>query len=66
MELLPSSEEILSIDVDKIPRFIQDHAAAKTLSEMMRVLNDQLMTGDEFARAMAQRALEHMGFAAYA
>ncbi len=56
------AEDILSIEMDRVPGFIQEHTAAKTLSDLMRRLNEQMMTGDARARRMAERALEHLGF----
>lgn len=63
---MPSSEEILSIDQDHIADFIQEHASAKTLSTLMKQLNDALIAGDEAASQMAARALQHLGFPEYA
>jgi len=58
----PSPEEILSVTSDNIPAFIQRHADAKTLSEIVKRLNQDLMMGDETVSGVAARALHHMGF----
>lgn len=63
---MPSSEEILSIDSDKVAAFIQQHASAKTLSALIKQLNDALIAGDAAASQMASRALQHLGFPEYA
>ena len=59
----PSSREILQIEVERIADFIQHHANEKTLSGMIKRLNEDLMGGDETASDMASRALSHLGFA---
>ncbi|MBY4894847.1 hypothetical protein KUL25_18980 [Rhodobacteraceae bacterium N5(2021)] len=63
---MPSPEEILSIDREKIAAFIQDQASAKTLSPLVKQLNELLIAGDEAASHLAARALRHLGFAEYA
>lgn len=63
---MPSPEDILSIDRDHIAAFIQDQASAKTLSTLMKQLNDVLIAGDEAASQLAARALQHLGFPEYA
>ncbi|MBF9043453.1 hypothetical protein HKCCE4037_08950 [Rhodobacterales bacterium HKCCE4037] len=59
----PSPKEILQIDGDRIADFIQFHASQRTLSGLVKCLNDDLMGGDERASDMAARALSHLGFA---
>lgn len=61
-----SPEDILSIDHEEIAKFIQDQASAKTLSPLVRQLNDALITGDEGASHLAAKALRHLGFPEYA
>ncbi len=56
------AEDILSIEMDRVPGFIQEHTAAKTLSDLIRRLNDQMIDGDAMSRRMAEQALEHLGF----
>lgn len=63
---MPTPEDILSIDRAKIAEFIQDQAAAKTLSALVKHLNEVLIAGDEAASQMAGRALRHLGFPEYA
>lgn len=61
-----SPQEILSISSDKIAEFIQDQVSAKTLSALMKYLNEQLLVGDQGTSDLAARALEHLGFPQYA
>ncbi len=63
---MPSSEDILALGRDQIATFIQDHASAKTLSELIKRLNEELIAGDAAARELAARALQHLGFVEYA
>lgn len=63
---MPSPEEILLIDRESIADFIQKQATAKTLSALVKQLNELLIGGDEAARALAARALQHLGFPEYA
>lgn len=63
---MPSPQDILSIRSDQIAAFIQEHTAQKTLSTLVKQLNDMLMYGDEAARHLAARALRHLGFPDYA
>lgn len=58
---VPNSKDILSVTPDGIADFIMQHASAKTLSRMVKKLNSDLLDGDETARAMAARALDHLG-----
>lgn len=63
---MPSPEDILSIDSSKIADFIQDQAAAKRLSVLVKQLNDLLASGDTAASPLAAQALRHLGFPEYA
>ena len=63
---MPSPEDILSIDREEIAGFIQDQASAKTLSPLVRQLNEVLISGDEVASHLAAQALRHLGFPEYA
>lgn len=63
---MPNPEDILSIDRAEIADFIQDQASAKTLSPLVKQLNDLLITGDEDASRLAAKALRHLGFPEYA
>lgn len=58
----PSPEDILSVEADHIADFIKEHAGSRTLSRMVRGLNDTLMSGEPTAREMAAQALRHLGF----
>ena len=62
MPMTPAARDILSVDPDQIPHFIQSHASSRTLSVMVRRLNSELVEGDASARRMAQKALERLGF----
>lgn len=50
------------MEPDHVPEFIQSHASTKTLSQIVRRLNSDLIAGDETASEMAARALHHLGF----
>lgn len=63
---MPSPEDILSIDRAHVAKFIQDQAAAKKLTPLVKSLNKLLEAGDEASRNMAARALRHLGFPEYA
>lgn len=63
---MPSSEDILSLGRDQIAAFIQDQASARTLSDLVKRLNEELMVGDATAQDLAARALRHLGFVEYA
>ncbi|MCU4651265.1 hypothetical protein N8I71_00355 [Roseibacterium sp. SDUM158016] len=55
-------EEILAISSDKIGSFIRAQASARSLSPLVRKLNDDLMGADPSASEIAARALRHLGF----
>lgn len=59
---VPNANDILSISDDGIARFIRDHASARTLSTMMKELNNDLLSDDIAASELAARALRHLGF----
>ncbi|UWQ96347.1 hypothetical protein K3728_03655 [Rhodobacteraceae bacterium M385] len=63
---MPSPKDILSIDRADIATFIQDQAAAKKLTPLIKSLNKLLETGDDATRNMAAQALRHLGFPEYA
>jgi hypothetical protein len=52
----------LSISSDSVASFIRDQASSRSLSPLMRKLNNDLMGGDPSASALAARALKHLGF----
>jgi hypothetical protein len=58
----PSPEDILSVDADRIGEFIQHHAGERTLSHMVKRLNDTLLDGEPTKRRRAADALKHLGF----
>jgi hypothetical protein len=60
---IPGPSEILQIDADRVSEFIQMHTNEKTLSHLVKRLNEDLIAGDETASEMAARALSHLGFA---
>ncbi len=55
-------EEILAISSDGIASFIREQASTRSLSPLMRKLNDDLLGTDPSASALAERALRHLGF----
>ncbi len=61
---VPNASEVLALSADNIAEFIQEQTSAKTLSQLMRRLNDDLLAGDETASDMAAKALSHLGFRA--
>ncbi|MEJ6390730.1 hypothetical protein [Gymnodinialimonas ulvae] len=63
---MPKSQEILSLRRDQVAAFIQDQTSARTLSDVIRQLNDDLIAGDAAAREQAAQALQHLGFVEYA
>lgn len=63
---MPSPKDILSIDSADVAKFIQDQAAAKKLTPLIKSLNKLLEASDEATRNMAARALSHLGFPEYA
>jgi len=60
--IVPNSNDILAVTSDGVADFIQKHATAKTLSTMVKQLNNDLLNGDESASEMASKALNHLGF----
>jgi len=58
---VPTSTDILAVAPDAVGAFIRQHASTKTLSRMVKRLNRDLLEGDTAARAMAERALDHLG-----
>ncbi|GAA5073110.1 hypothetical protein KUV65_12225 [Maritalea mobilis] len=59
---VPRSEEILAVAKENVAAFIRDQASTRSLTPIIRTLNDDLLSGDETARDMAARALAHLGF----
>lgn len=55
-------EVILAVPPDNVARFIREQTDARRLSPLVRRLNRDLLSGDPSARAMAARALRHLGF----
>jgi hypothetical protein len=55
-------KDILAISSDSVAAFIRDQASSRSLSPLMRKLNDDLMGGDPSASELAARALRHLGF----
>lgn len=58
----PKPEDILSMPADDIVAFIRSHTQAKTLSHMVRRLNNDLIDGDDASKVLAAKALHHLGF----
>jgi hypothetical protein len=56
------SDDILAIAKESVAAFIRDQASSRTLSPLIRSLNDELLRGDEIAREKAAKALSHLGF----
>lgn len=63
---MPNPEDILSIDSENVAEFIQEQAAAKTLSALIHRLNELLIAGDAASSRLAALALNHLGFPEYA
>lgn len=63
---VPTSKDILAVAPDAVAAFIAQHTSAKTLSRMVKRLNGDLLEGDADTRAMAARALDHLGLLAVA
>ncbi len=63
---VPSTEDILNISSDHVSQFISDQANSRTLSVVMRRLNEELMSPDQSASDLARQALERLGFSEYA
>jgi hypothetical protein len=55
-------EDILTISSDRVGSFIREQVEARNLSPLMQRLNRDLLGKDPTARAMAARALKHLGF----
>ncbi|MBF9028961.1 hypothetical protein HKCCE3408_01015 [Rhodobacterales bacterium HKCCE3408] len=55
--VLPNADDILALPEDRVPEFIIKHRRARTLSVIVRDLNDSLADGDDTAAA----ALAHIG-----
>lgn len=60
---VPTVDDVLRVEPDKMSEFIRQLADYKTLSMLVRNLNRDLLDGDRAARAMAARALAHLGLA---
>jgi len=61
---IPNADDVLAVSADNVASFIREQTDAKTLSVLMRRLNEDLLTGDESASALAEQALRHLGFRA--
>jgi len=59
---VPTAHDILSLRDETIPSFILSHAQDRTLSRIMRKLNEDMLKGDSAARDMAARAIARLGF----
>jgi 3-methyladenine DNA glycosylase AlkC len=58
---VPTANDILRVQPQAVAAFIQQHTATKTLSRIVKQLNRDLLDGDAATRAMAARALDHLG-----
>jgi hypothetical protein len=56
------AENILAISSDSVASFIREQASSRSLSPLMRKLNEDLLDGDPSASALAAKALRHLGF----
>ena len=61
---VPTADDILSLSDETIPSFILTHAQDRTLSKIMRKLNQDMLGPDSAARDMAARAIARLGFTA--
>jgi hypothetical protein len=55
-------EDILAISTDGVAVLHPGKGQRRSLSPLMRKLNDDLMGGDPSASELAARALRHLGF----
>ncbi|QBY01523.1 hypothetical protein E2K80_12975 [Rhodophyticola sp. CCM32] len=63
---LPSPEDIVALSSEHVAQFITDQSSSKTLSVLMKHLNEQLMSPDAPTRETARQALNRLGFPEYA
>lgn len=56
-----TAETVLSVAPEGMADFIQQKAATRTLSKMVKSLNRDLVEGDQRARDKAAAALKHLG-----
>lgn len=56
------AEKVLSVAPEGMAEFIQQQAAARSLSKMVKALNRDLTEGDARVREQAAAALKHLGF----
>lgn len=59
---VPNATDILALRAEHVADFIHEQTSAKTLSVVMKQLNEDLLRGDETASSMAEKALNHLGF----
>jgi hypothetical protein len=59
---VPHTRDILAVAPHKVPDFIRSQADARTLSRLVKRLNNEFLNGDGDARDMAAAALSHLGF----
>ena len=56
---LPQPEDILALSTDAIAEFIADQRSSRSLHVLMQRLNERALSCDD----MANRAIQHLGFA---
>lgn len=56
------AETVLAVAPEGMSEFIQQHAASRSLSKMIKALNRDLAEGDARVREQAAAALKHLGF----
>ena len=55
-------DAILCLDTDEAASFVRDTVSRKSLSQTVRALNMDVLSGDEARKAKALKALEKLGF----
>ena len=56
------AEDVLCVASEQIGSFIRDQASSRTLTPLVRRLNEDLLGDDIAASELAARALRHLGF----
>ncbi|MEM7720839.1 MAG: hypothetical protein AAF376_00560 [Pseudomonadota bacterium] len=60
--VIPKAIDILTISDDSVAHFIREQTSARTLSTIMKDLNNDLLSDDVTASDLAAKALRHLGF----
>ena len=57
-----TADVILGLDTEQTASFVRDTVSRKSLSQTVRALNMDVLSGDEARKAKALQALEKLGF----